>query len=58
MSGVINGFAMEMLEWLKKHDVEWLKNMADMRRQIEHMNQLILAELEDFASYMTAIAIA
>jgi hypothetical protein len=49
---------MEMLEWLKKHDVEWLKNMADMRRQTEHMDQLILAELKDFASYMTAIAIA
>jgi hypothetical protein len=51
-SGVINGFAMKMLEWLKRH------NMADMRRQTEYMNQLILAKLKDFAAYMTAIAIA
>jgi hypothetical protein len=56
--GVINGFAMEVLKRLKKHNVEWLKNMASMRRQAEHMNQLILAEFEHFAGYIAAIVVA
>jgi hypothetical protein len=56
-SSVINSFAMEVLVWLKKHNVEWLKNMASIYREVEDMNQLILAEFQDFMGYIAAIAI-
>jgi hypothetical protein len=58
MTGVIDGFAMEVLILLKKHYVKWLENMACIRRQTEHMDQLFLAEFEDFARNMATIAIA
>jgi hypothetical protein len=57
ISSVINGFNVKVLERLKKHNVEWLKNMTSMRRQNEHMNKLLLIEFEDFSYYMTFIAI-
>jgi hypothetical protein len=56
-SSVINSFAIEVLLWLKKHNVEWLKNMASIHREVEDINQLILVEFQDFTGYMTAIAI-
>jgi hypothetical protein len=46
-----------MLVQLKKHNVKWLKNMTSMCREAEDMNQLILAEFQDFTGYMAAIAI-
>ena len=56
-SSVINGFAMEVLKWLKRHNVEWLEDMASMRRNAKERDQLILAEFQEFAGYIAAIAI-
>jgi hypothetical protein len=56
-SSLINGFAMEVLKWLKKHNVEWLEDMANMRRKAKEMDQLVLTEFQKFAGYMAAIAI-
>jgi hypothetical protein len=49
---------MIVLEWLKKHNVKWLKDMASMRRQTEHMDLLLFAKFEDFAGNMAATAVA
>jgi hypothetical protein len=56
-SGVINSFAMEVLEWLKKHNVKRLENMASIGWQAEDIDQLILVEFQKFASYIATIAI-
>jgi hypothetical protein len=56
-SSVINGFGVEVLERLEKHNVKWLEDMASMRRQNEHMDKPLLTEFEDFSCYMTSTAI-
>jgi hypothetical protein len=56
-SSVIDGFSVEMLEWLKKHNVKWLKDMAYIRRQSEDMNKPLLTEFKDFSCQMAAISI-
>jgi hypothetical protein len=57
-TSVIDGFSMIVLEWLEKHNVKWLKDMACMRRQTEHVDLLLFAKFEDFAGNIAAIAVA
>jgi hypothetical protein len=47
----------EVLEWLKNHNVEWLKDMASIRRQNEHMDEILVAEINDFLRCIAATAI-
>jgi hypothetical protein len=56
-SSVINSFGVEVLEWLKKHNIKWLKDMACVRRQSEDMNKPLLTEFEDFSCQMAVISI-
>jgi hypothetical protein len=48
---------MIVLEWLEKHNVKWLKDIASMRRQIEYMDLLLFVKFEVFAGNMAATAV-
>jgi hypothetical protein len=56
-SNVVNSFCVEVLEWLKNHNVEWLKDIASIRRQNEYMNEILIIKINDFLYYIAATAI-
>jgi hypothetical protein len=56
-SSVVNSLCVEVLEWLKNHNVEWLKDIASIKRQNEHIDEILIIKINNFLYYIAATAI-